>query len=373
MTVRPVRSGGDLRRFIGLPYRLHARDPLWVPPLRRDVAALLDRRKNPFFAHGEAEYYLAWRDGEVVGRIAAITNRLHNEYHNDRVGFFGFFESIRDQAVADALFAAAGRWLAARGHDVVRGPASFSVNDECGLLVWGVNTPPTIMMPHNPEWYPSLVENAGFTRARDLLVYQGGNEAGSEPPKRIARAVDLVTRRLGITVRPLDLKDFRGEVSQVKELYNQCWERNWGFVPMTSEEIDHLAAQFRPVVIPDLVPMVEKDGRPIAFGLALTDLNAVFRTNRSGYLLPVLPRLLWSLKRETVRRARILLLGIIPEWRGKGIDAVLFHWIWTRAGQHGMPWGEAGWILEDNAAMNAGLLKMGFEHYKTLRMYDRPL
>jgi GNAT superfamily N-acetyltransferase len=346
---------------------------MWVPPLRRDVAMLLDRSKNPFFEHAEAEYFLAERGNEVVGRIAAISNRLHNEIHEDRVGFFGFFESERDPEVAAALFATAAGWLGARGFDTMRGPASFSTNDECGLLVMGFDLPPTIMMPHNPGWYAELIEGAGFAKSKDLLVYEGGNEAGSTPPERIERAVRLVTERLGLTLRPLDMKNFRAEVERVKVLYNQCWEKNWGFVPMTEHEIDHLAEQFRPVVIADLVPFVEKDGVPVGFALALTDLNTIFRSNRQGYLLPVLPRLLWSLKRESVRRARILLLGVIPELRGKGIDAVLYHWIWTRAGKHGMPWGEAGWILEDNAAMNAGLLKMGFKHYKTYRMYDKAL
>ncbi len=337
------------------------------------MATLLDRRANPFFDHADAEYFLAERDAGMVGRIAAVSNRLHNEVHGDRVGFFGFFESVRDYAVAGALVTAAGAWLRVRGHDVMRGPASFSTNDECGLLVWGFDTPPTLMMPHNPPWYAELVEGAGFAKAKDLLVYQGGDEAGSVPPERIARAVDLVTRRLGVTVRPLDLRHFGQEVDRIKRLYNLCWERNWGFVPMTDREIDHLAAQFKPVVIPDLAPIVEKDGEPIGFALALSDLNAVLRHNRHGYLLPVLPRLLWQLKREKLRRARILLLGLVPEWRGRGLDAVLYHWIWRRAGVHGMPWGEAGWILEDNAAMNAGLVKMGFVHYKTLRMYDKPI
>jgi GNAT superfamily N-acetyltransferase len=341
--------------------------------LRRDVAALLDRRKNPFFEHADAQYFLAERRGQVVGRIAAISNRLHNEFQEDRVGFFGFFESIQDQTVADRLVERAAEWLRERGHDVMRGPASFSTNDECGLLVWGFDTPPTLMMPHNPVWYPSLVEQAGFTPARDLLVYQGGDERPVPVPERLTRAVELVQKRLGLTVRPLDVSRFRAEVDLVKALYNQSWERNWGFIPMTDAEIEHLAEQFRPVVVPDIVPVAEIGGKPVGFGLALPDLNAIFRTNRKGYLLPVLPRLLYALKRETLRRARILLLGIIPEWRGKGIDAVLYHWIWTRAGRHNMTWGEAGWILEDNAAMNAGLLKMGFVHYKTLRMYDRPL
>jgi GNAT superfamily N-acetyltransferase len=337
------------------------------------VAALLDRKRNPFFEHAKAEYFLAWRSNEVVGRIAAITNRLHNDFHDDRVGFFGFFESIQDLSVANALFDTAATWLRQEGHSVMRGPASFSTNDECGLLVWGFETPPTLMMPHNPVWYPALVEQAGFTAAKDLLVYEGGDERGSAVPERLTRGVELVTRRLGLTIRPLDLRRFRAEVDLIKALYNQCWERNWGFIPMTDAEIEHLAKQFRPVVVPDAVPIAEIDGQPVAFGLVLPDLNTIFRSNRKGYLLPVLPRLLLSLKRETLRRARILLLGILPEWRGKGIDAVLYHWIWTRAGRHNMTWGEAGWILEDNSAMNAGLVKMGFKHYKTLRMYDRPL
>ena len=341
--------------------------------MRRDVKLLLDRRKNPFFDHAEADYFLAERDGTVVGRIAAISNRLHNEFQNENIGFFGFFESINDPAVATALLDAAAAWVRSRGHDLIRGPASFSTNDECGMLVWGFDTPPTLMMPHNPTWYPGLVEQAGFTKVKDLLVYEGGNEAGSTVPERVQRGTELVIKRLGITLRPLDMKHFDRDLGHIKQLYNACWERNWGFVPMTEREIDHLAAQFKPVVIPDCVPIVEKDGVPIGFGLALTDLNVVFRTNRKGYLLPVLPRLLWALRRETIRRARVLLLGVIPEWRGRGLDAVLFQWLWSRAGAHGMPWGEGSWVLEDNPAMSTGLLKMGFRHYKTLRMYDRSL
>lgn len=368
-----MRTGRDLRQFIGLPYRLHARDPLWVPPLRRDVKALLDRDRNPFFEHATAEYFLAERAGEVVGRVAAISNRLHNEFHDENIGFFGFFEAVHDPGVARALLDAAAGWVGAQGHSLIRGPASFSTNDECGMLVWGFDTPPTLMMPHNPTWYPGLVEQAGFTKVKDLLVYEGGDEAGSTVPERVRRGTELVAQRLGITMRPLDMKHFDRELGHIKRLYNECWERNWGFVPMTEREIDHLAAQFKPIVIPDCVPIVEKDGVPIAFALALTDLNVVFRGNRRGYLLPVLPRLLWALRRETIRRARVLLLGVTPEWRGKGLDAVLFHQLWTKAGEHGMPWGEGSWVLEDNPAMSAGLLKMGFRHYKTLRMYDRPL
>jgi GNAT superfamily N-acetyltransferase len=335
---------------------------------------LLSRAKNPFFEHAEAEYFIAERDREVVGRIAAISNRLHNETHGDRVGFFGFFESIEDQRVADALFEAASDWCRARGHDVLRGPASFSVNDECGLLVQGFEAPPTLMMPHNPPYYIGLLERAGFSKAKDLWVYQGGSEERYVPvPERLARATELIRQRQGITLRPLNMKDFEGEVARIKELYNSAWEKNWGFVPMTEHEIDHLAEQFKPVVIPELVPMAEKDGKLIGFGITLPDLNVIFRTNRSGRLFPVILRLLWALKMKRIRRARILLLGVVPAFQGKGVDAMLYHWIWTKSGERGIYWGEAGWILEDNPAMNAGLEKMTFKVYKTYRLYDRPL
>jgi len=338
------------------------------------VEALLSRSKNPFFEHADAEYFLAERDGAVVGRIAAISNRLHNETHGDRVGFFGFFECIDDQSVADALFQAAGDWCRALGHDTLRGPASFSVNDECGLLVDGFDTPPTLMMPHNPRYYISLIERGGFAKAKDLWVYQGGTEEAYVPvPERLARATELIRQRQGITLRPLNMKDFEGEVERIKELYNTAWEKNWGFVPMTEHEIDHLAEQFKPVVIPELVPMAEKDGKLIGFGIVLPDLNVVFRSNRSGRLFPVIIRLLWALKMKKIRRARILLLGVVPAYQGKGVDAILYHWIWTKSAEQKIYWGEAGWILEDNPAMNAGLEKMTFRVYKTYRLYDKRL
>ena len=372
LRVRAARTRHDLKRFIDLPYRLHARDPVWVPPLRRDVELLLSRSKNPFFEHAEAEYFLAEREGEVVGRIAAISNHLHNKTHGDRVGFFGFFESIHDQAVASALLDAAAQWCRERNHDVLRGPASFSVNDECGLLVDGFESPPTLMMPHNPRYYIELLERAGFTKAKDLWVYQGGSEQQYVPvPERLARGTELIRQRQGITLRSLDLKNFEHEVERIKELYNAAWEKNWGFVPMTEHEIDHLAEQFKPVVIPEMVPMAEKDGKLIGFGIALPDLNVVFRRHRSGRLFPMILDLLWSLKMKRIRRARILLLGVLPEYRGKGIDAMLYHWIWTKSAERKIYWGEAGWILEDNPAMNAGLEKMTFRVYKTYRLYDR--
>jgi hypothetical protein len=374
--VRRVDTTRDLKRFIDYPYRLHARDPLWVPPLKHDVRALLSKEKNPFFDHAEADYFLAQRNGQVVGRIAAISNRLHNETHEDRVGFFGFFECEDDQAVAAALFDAAGAWLIERDHDVMRGPASPSVNEECGLLVDGFDTPPTLMSPYNPRYYETLIEQAGFGKAMDLLMYHKGDPAGLESapvPDRLERAIKMVTRRQKVTIRPLRMDDFDNEVETLKRLYNQAWERNWGFVPMTDREIDHMAAQFKPVVVPDLVPFIERDGEVIGFAMALPDLNVVLRNNRSGRLFPTALKLLWMLKTERVHRLRIVLLGLVPEFRNKGIDAILYHWIWVKGHEHKMRWGEAGWILEDNPAMRLAADKVGFTQYKTYRMYDRSL
>ena len=374
VAVRPVRSPTDLRRFIALPYRLYARDPLWAGPLRRDVRLLLSRARNPFFEHAEAEYFLAEVEGRVVGRIAAIANRLHNEFHADRVGFFGFFEVVRNQVVANALLDAAAAWLRERRLDTMRGPASFSTNDESGLLVDGFDTPPTVLMPHNPDYYLELLMAAGFTTAKNLLVYQGGSMERMVPtPERLTRGVELIRKRMGLTIRPLRIAEFTREVDLIKKLYNRSWERNWGFVPLTDHEIDHLATQFKPVVEPRLAPFIEKDGEPVGFALALPDLNVSFRRNRQGRLLPGLLRLLWDLKTRRIHRMRILLLGVLPEFRGKGCDAVLYHWLWETGNAMGIHWAEAGWILEDNPAMNQALTKIGFSVYKTYQLLDRPL
>jgi hypothetical protein len=370
VTVRPVASAADLRKFIALPYRLHRGDPCWVPTLRMDVRKMLDRQKNPFFAHAEAEYFVAVREptGAVVGRIAAIHNKAHNAFQGDRAGFFGFFECVDDQPVADALFTAAAAWLAPRGLDPLRGPASFSTNDECGLLVDGFDTPPTLMNPHNPRYYVDLVERAGFQKAKDLIQYRLENP---EMPERLVRGVKLLAQRKRIRLRRIDMKQFDAEVERIKRVYNSAWEKNWGFVPMTDEEMDHLAAQLKPVVVPDLVVFAEQGDNVIGFGLALPDFNVALKANPSGRSFPGLLRVMWASR--GIRRIRILALGLLKEFRGSGADGLLYHWIWEKGYARGYRWAEAGWILEDNAPMTNGLLRMGFQPYKTLRMYDRPL
>jgi len=372
LSVRPVRTTADLRRFIAFPYALHRGDPQWVPPLRMDVKKMLNREKNPFFHRAEAEYYTAERrnggTAEVVGRIAAIHNRAHNEFHDDKIGFFGFFECANDQAVANALFDAAAAWLKARGLSTVRGPASFSTNDECGLLVSGFDTPPTLLNPHNPAYYVDLVERAGFVKAIDMFQYQIRNP---EIPERLVRGARLLAERKKITLHRLDMRRWDEAIETIKAIYNSAWDKNWGFVPMTDAEVDYLAAQLKPVVVPDLVVFCKQEGKTVGFAAALPDLNVALKTNPSGRLFPGVLKILWAARK--VRRIRIWALGLLPEYRMSGADALMYHWIWEKGYALGHRWAEAGWILEDNTAMNNGLLRMGFDAYKTLRFYDRPL
>ena len=367
MEIVPVTDGHGLNRFIAFPYDHYRGDSLWVPPLRMDIRTLLTPGKNPFFEHAEARYFVARSDGRTVGRIAAIKNDAHNREHGDRVGFYGFFECVDDQRVANALFDAAAAWLTGKGFAVMRGPMSPSINDECGLLVEGFDTPPTLMMAHNPAYYVPLHDRYGFTKAKDLLAFQSTH---LQVPERIARAATVIAERKRITLRALDMKRFREEVELVKALYNQAWEKNWGFVPLTDAEIDHLAKQLKPIVVPDLVCFAERQGAVIGFAVALPDFNVALKHNPSGRIYG-LPKILWHARR--IRRCRILLLGTLKEYRMTGVDALMYHWIWTKGVAHGITWGEGGWILEDNVPMVNAAMQLGFRPYKTYRVYDKPL
>jgi GNAT superfamily N-acetyltransferase len=346
---------------------------MWVAPLRMDVKKLLDRENNPFFQHGKAEYYLAEREGEVVGRIAAIRNDAHGQAWPDEkhVGFFGFFECIDDQSVADAMFAVAADWLRAEGLTVMRGPASFSTNDECGLLVDGFDTPPAIMNPHNPRYYQPLVERAGFEKVMDLLCYEGGGDE-SPPPPRIMEAARKLGERYKITLRHLDMSRFEEEVELVKQVYNSAWEKNWGFIPMTDAEIDFLAKALKPVVVPEIVVFAFMEGKLIGMGVSIPDFNVALKHNPSGRLFPFgLLKILWY--RRKIGRLRTLILGVLPEYRRTGADALLYEWTWREGKKKGYLWGEASWLLENNPAIRNGMEKLGFRVYKTLRMYDKQL
>ncbi len=368
LRVFPAAARRDLSRWIDLPWRLYRSDPLWVPPLKRDVRLLLDAKRNPFYAHAAAQPFLAERDGCAVGRIAAIANEAHNSFHGDNAGFFGFFECEDDEEAARALFDATGAWLAARGKETLVGPMNPSTNDDCGSLIAGFDTPPMILMPHNPPYHARLYEAGGFAKAKDLLAYFFDS---TEVPERLARSIDALRRRSGITIRSIDMPRFGEEVERLREIYNGAWEKNWGFVPMTREEMDHMAAQLRPVVDPDFLLFAESEGRPIAFALALPDLNRALR-HANGRLFPFGALAIWWHARS-IRQLRVLTLGISRGHRASGADVLLYHELFTRAHRKGYTGGECSWILEDNAAMRLPLDRSGARVYKTYRIYERPM
>ena len=368
VSVTPVSRRGELEAFVALPYALHRRDPGFTPQLRRDVRALLDPRRNPFFAHAERELFLARRGDKVAGRIAAIHDRVHEATHGDGAGSFGFFEAEDDAEVARALLDAAASFLRTRGCRLMRGPFSPSINDEAGLLVDGFETRSVVMMPHNPPYYRPLLEAAGLRKAKDLLAFESTSR---ELPARLQAATELVEARQGVTTRTLDMRRFVSEVGLVKRLFNAAWQHNWGAVPLDDAEIANLASQLKPVVVPELVVFAERAGEPIGFAAAIPDMNVALRANPSGRLLPGVLKVLWAAR--GIRRMRVLLLGVLPEWHGRAIDALLYRRIWENGRARGFDWAEAGWVLEDNHAMRNGLLRMGFRVYKTYRVFERPI
>ena len=370
--VRELPPGASLKPFMDVAWRINAGDPCWVPPLRLSLATLLDRRKHPFHQHADVAYFLAERDGTAVGRIAAIVNHRHNDFHEDRTGFFGLFECEDDPATARALVDAAAAWLRGRGMERMRGPVNLSTNEEAsspGVLVDGFDTPPTIQMTHNPPFYGALLEGAGLAKTKDVLAYWLDDPT---PPERLVRGFERIVAREGVTIRPLDLKRFRAEVDTIKGIYNAAWARNWGFVPMTDAEFDHMAKEFRPVVDPELCLIAEVRGEPVGFSLALPDLNQAIRKLPNGRLFPFgLFRLLWEKRR--ISGFRVITLGFKPGFQHHGLGAALYLRTWQTGAAKGYRYGEASWILEDNWEMRRPLEKMDFLAYKTYRIYEQPL
>lgn len=367
--VTSVQSPTDLKAFINLPWTIYRNDPSWVPPLRRDLKKRFDKSRYPFFDHAEAEFLIARREGRVVGRIVAIKNDAHIDFHEEQVGFFGFFESIKDSEVAAALFSHAAQWLRERKLEVMRGPANYSTNDDCGLLVEGFDSPPMIMMSYNPPYYPSLIDDFGFKKAKDLLAYEITDEV--QVPERLERTVQWIKKRKKITIRPLVKKQMHQEIQRVKEIYNAAWEKNWGFIPMTNREIDYMAEELIQIIDPDLLLFAEIEGEPVAFILALPDFYVALK-HANGRLFPFgLPKLLWHSRK--IDTARVLAFGIKKKYREQGIDALMYYEAYKIGVSKGYRRGEMSWILEDNTLMNRGLVNMGATLYKRYRIYDYPL
>ncbi|MBI2793914.1 MAG: GNAT family N-acetyltransferase [Ignavibacteria bacterium] len=368
--VRALRPS-ETMLFIKSQWAFYKDDPHWVPPLLMDRKKLLNTKVNPFFRHAEIQLFVAEQNNRIVGRIAAITNAMHNATHHDRVGFFGFFESIHDQGVATALFTAAEQWLRDKGMDTIRGPVNPSMNDECGLLVHGFDGPPVVLMSYNPPYYVNLIEDAGFGKAKDLYAYRVTQETYRSD--KLKRIFDALIERKKITFRSIDFKDkhqYRRDVELIKHMYNTAWQPNWGFVKMTDEEFDFLANDLKQIADSSLVFFAEIMGVPAGFILALPDINQVLIRNRKGRILKGALLLLTQSKK--IDFLRILVLGVLPEFQKSGVDAAMYSEIGTRGLKRGIVGAEASWILEDNEMMNRGLTTtMNGDRYRTYRIYEK--
>ena len=367
LEVVTAESKQVLREFIEFPYSLYRGDPFWVPPLRIAVKELLNRAKHPFYANAEAEFFLARRDGRVVGRIAAILDRNHNKFHEENAGFFGFFESTNAPEVAAALLGAARKWVFSRGAVLLRGPVNPSTNYECGMLVDGFDSPPMVMMTYNPRYYPALMENVGLRKAKDLNAYV--NTAAAVELEKIARVADRKLAKSGVTVRPINMKDFDGELGRIWEVYNSAWKRNWGFVPMTRDEFFLMGKEMKQILEPEFVLIGEVGDSMVGFALALPDINQALKP-AGGRLFPTgLLKILYY--QHLIKSVRVLTLGVVEEYRASGLAAGFYATLFRNARKLGYDGDcEMSWILEDNILMNRSLEVMGAKRYKTYRIYE---
>ncbi len=358
-------------RFIRLPFRLYKGQPNWVPPLIYERKRHLDRKKNPFFEHAEAEYFLALRDGEVVGRISAHIDQRLNEFQNNDWGLFGFFESIDDQEVADALFKAAEDWNRERGRDRVVGPFDFSTNHECGLLVDGYDLKPQVLEFWHHPYYQGLFENAGMTKAMDLYKYFLDVSDRQKILPVVVELAGKVESEHGVIVRNMNKKVFESEVRRFMDVYNAAWESNWGFVPLTEAELREYAKQLKPLLDESWAWIAEKDGETAGAALTLLDWNEVL-IGMNGRLLPF-GWLKFLLGRKKIRHVRVFALGVKPEFQHTGVAAKFYIEHFDQAERGVVKSGEMGWILEANTAMNRGMEAMGGRIVKRYRVYEKTL
>ncbi len=378
LKVTKVQSQDDLMEFIYFPWEVYRENRYWVPPLISERVEFLDPEHNPFFEHATVEYYLAHRGPNIVGTIAAFTNDLYNEFQGVNTGFFGFFEVLEDQEVALALFRKVDEYASNAGHDSILGPAQFSTNDEVGMLVDGFDGVPRILMPYNPPRYMDYVEAAGYQKAMDLWSYKIDLENFMQNiPHKLLRVVEKVRERKNLLIRTINMKDFDQEVERFKRVYNSSWERNWGFVPMTDPEIERMAAQLKPMLDPDLVLMVEREGEVIGVALSLPDLCQPLH---KAYPRPGVPEILSMLKlfwhwrvRGGIRWVRGFALGVLPEYRALGVDALMYLETAKAASRRGYTYVEGSWILENNDMMNRIVRLVGGEVYRTHRLYEKKL
>jgi GNAT superfamily N-acetyltransferase len=376
--IHPVQNKTDLEEFITFPWTVYADDPYWVPPLIEERKEFLDPERNAFFEHARAQYFIAKRGDQNVGTIAAFTNDRYNEFQDENRAWFGFFEVLRDPEAAAALLNTVEEWAKAAGHDSILGPAQFSTNDELGLLVEGFDDSPRILMTYNPPYYADYILAAGYSKAMDLWA-QSLNVEGYEKkiPEKLTRVVEKMRKRGNFDVRPVNMKRYDEDTEIVKKIYNKSWERNWGFVPFTDPEMEKLAADLKMILDPVLSVIVEKDGEPVGFGLLLPDMNQPLL---KAYPRPGVPeawtmlKLLWHWKvRRKMTWVRGFALGVIPEYRGRGVDAIMYLELIKGALARGYKWAEMSWTLENNDMVNRSVEMIGGFRYKNYRMYEKQI
>jgi GNAT superfamily N-acetyltransferase len=369
--IRPVASKRDLRRFIRLPFALYRNEPRWIPPLLIDMHKRLDRKGNPFFAHAEAEFFLAWRDGEPVGRISAHIDHHFNEFQGNDWGLFGFFECEDSQETAHALLAAAQTWLTQHGRDRMVGPMNYTTNDEVGLMIEGFDRPPIILSDWHHPYYRDLIESYGFEKAVDWLMWSLHISGRSRVRDAIWRIADQVESEHGIVCRPMRKRDLDAEISRFLEVYNAAWERNWGAVPLSEDEVRHYAKQLKPILDENWAFIAERldTGEVVGAALTLPDYNQVLK-HLDGRLLPVgwVKALYWRRKIDAVR---VFALGVKPDYQHAGVAARFYQLHFEAAERTPQKGGEMGYILETNRPMNRAMEGMGGEIVRRFRVYER--
>jgi len=368
VAVQPVTSRRQRKQFLDFPFHHYAGDPNWIPPLLMDQKGLVGFTRHPFYADAEAQALLAYRDGQPCGRIVAILNHAHNRFHSEQRGFFGFFESIDDPAVAEALFAAARAWLAERGIRQIRGPCNPSLNYECGLLVQGFDTPPYFMMTYNKPYYGRLIEGCGFAKSQDMFAYLGLAEHRGELDPKVLRIAGQAAERFNVKIRPLNRAKFRAELSTFLDLYNQSLGGTWGFVPLSAGEIRHLGGQLKHMIVPDMALIAEVDGKPIGAVFGLLDYNPRIKLIK-GRLFPFgFIRLLRN--RRELKRMRIISTNVVPEYQRWGVGLILLTGLIPKALEWGIEQAEMSWVLESNTLSRGTLERAQVPLSKVYRIYD---
>jgi hypothetical protein len=370
--VRPVHSRGDLMRFIKLPWRIYRNSPRWVPPLISERKHHLDREKNPFFQHAEAEYFLAWRDGEPVGRISAHVDQRFNEFQHNDWGLWGFFEAEDDPQIAGALLSTAEAWLRERGRDNMVGPMDFTTNHECGLLVEGFERAPQLLENWHHPYYGALIEGYGLTKVMDLYKWELDIADRDKMLPIMFELADKVEPKYGVKVRPMRKSDFDSEVRAFMQIYNAAWENNWGFVPLTDDELKAYAKELKPILDENWAWIAEsEEGQVVGAALSIPDYNQVL-AKLNGRLLPIG----WVkalMARGKIDSVRVFALGVKRDWQHTGVAAKFYVEHFNSASRTPQTWGEMGWILETNKAMNRGMEAMNGRIVKRYRLYEKPL